>query len=163
MSRILRISSVFSTSARWSSRCWPWSCSPLSSRIENSTATRSCPKLSGRTGGKMGRAPRPDRLRAGQSAHCSCRTGFTARHRNRFGPGDESWQRKAVDALNAVCTRLDPAYEDMSRKKVSFRRWAQDFSWLRNRTRGHWTPLAATLSAICPELAESLNQVRFSQ
>ena len=80
-----------------------------------------------------------------------------------FGPGDESWQRKAVDALNAVCTRLDPAYEDMSRKKVSFRRWAQDFSWLRNRTRGHGTPLAATLSAICPELAESLNQVRFSQ
>ena len=47
----------------------------------------------------------------------------------------------------------------MSRKKVSFRRWAQDFSWLRNRTRGHGTPLAATLSAICPELAESLNQV----
>ncbi|MER7314612.1 MULTISPECIES: NB-ARC domain-containing protein [Streptomyces] len=76
-----------------------------------------------------------------------------------FGPDSESWQRRAVDALNAVCVCLDASYEDMSGKKVSFRRWAHDFSWLRNRTRGHGAPRGAALSTICPQLAESLNAV----
>ncbi|WP_329321214.1 NB-ARC domain-containing protein [Streptomyces sp. NBC_01715] len=76
-----------------------------------------------------------------------------------FGPGSDSWQRKAVDALNSVCNCLDSNYEDMSGKKVSFRRWAHDFSWLRNRTRGHGAPRGATLSVICPQLADSLTEV----
>jgi hypothetical protein len=55
-----------------------------------------------------------------------------------FGPGSQTWQRKAVDALNSVCRSLDLGYEDTTRQKVSLRTWARQFSWLRNRTRGHW-------------------------
>lgn len=76
-----------------------------------------------------------------------------------FKSGSQSWQRRAVDTLNSVCRSLDPSYEDMTRQKVSLRAWARQFSWLRNRTRGHGAPRGATLSIICPTLEASLKEV----
>lgn len=76
-----------------------------------------------------------------------------------FGPDSSSWQRKAVDQLNFVCRSLDPSYEDTFKQKVSIRTWSRQFSWLRNRTRGHGAPRGAVLSSICPSLAGSLAEV----
>jgi hypothetical protein len=99
-----------------------------------------------------------DQLASGPASQHIIHAGRDAQHAVAvaFGPGSESWQRKAVDALNQVCICLDAGYESTAGKKVSFRKWAHDFSWLRNRTRGHGAPRGATLSTICPQLAESL-------
>lgn len=76
-----------------------------------------------------------------------------------FKAGTQSWQRKAVDSLNEVCRCLESGYEDLTRQKVSLRAWVRQFSWLRNRTRGHGAPRGATLSSICPTLQDSLTEI----
>ncbi|THA25787.1 hypothetical protein E4198_14730 [Streptomyces sp. RKND-216] len=76
-----------------------------------------------------------------------------------FKPGADGWQRKAVDSLNEVCRCLEATYEDLTRQRTSLRAWVRQFSWLRNRTRGHGAPRGATLSSICPPLEESLAAV----
>jgi hypothetical protein len=76
-----------------------------------------------------------------------------------FGPSSQSWQRNAVDELNKVCKCLDASFEDSSRQKVSLRAWTRQFSWLRNRTRGHGAPRGSTLSKICPMLALSIIEI----
>ncbi|MCR6491635.1 NB-ARC domain-containing protein [Cellulomonas sp. P24] len=76
-----------------------------------------------------------------------------------FGPGDGSWQRRAVDHLNAACRYLEPTYGDTSALKVSLRNWIRDFVWLRNRTRGHGSPKPEMLSTLSPRLQESLDAV----
>jgi hypothetical protein len=76
-----------------------------------------------------------------------------------LGVAQESWQRYAAMLLNDACQRLDSSIEDLSRQKISMRAWVRQFVWLRNRTRGHGSPKAAVLSAICPALQESIDEV----
>ncbi|MFI2228090.1 NB-ARC domain-containing protein [Streptomyces fradiae] len=76
-----------------------------------------------------------------------------------FKPETQSWQRKAVDSLNEVCRSLESNYEDLTRQRVSLRAWVRQFSWLRNRTRGHGAPRGAALSSICPMLQDSLTEI----
>lgn len=76
-----------------------------------------------------------------------------------LGPGADGWQRRAVDLLNQACRCLDGDFEDVSRSKTSMRTWVRHFAWLRNRTRGHGSPKAATLSTICPELELSIVEI----
>ena len=76
-----------------------------------------------------------------------------------LGPDVSGWQRRAVDLLNQACRCLDDDFDDVSKSKTSMRTWVRQFAWLRNRTRGHGSPKAATLSTICPELELSLAEV----
>lgn len=73
------------------------------------------------------------------------------------GTGGDSWQRRAVDRLNDACRCLDDQIASTASQKASFRQWGRSFAWLRNRTRGHGAPKAATLSSVCPALADSLD------
>jgi hypothetical protein len=75
------------------------------------------------------------------------------------GPGEDAWQRRAVDLLDEACRYLESTFEDMSRQRVSLRQWVRNFIWLRNRTRGHGAPRAATLSTVCPSLQESIELI----
>lgn len=76
------------------------------------------------------------------------------------GPGaQQMWQRHAVDRLVEACRCLDENQPDLSGRKVSMRNWARNFVWLRNRTRGHGSPKAATLATVCPALRDSLEAV----
>lgn len=76
-----------------------------------------------------------------------------------IGANHDSWQRRAVDRLNDASRCLDSDLQDSSGQKVSLRTWARQSAWLRNRTRGHGSPKAATLSTVCPALSESLNEI----
>lgn len=76
-----------------------------------------------------------------------------------FGPTDDTWQRRAVDQLNQACRCLDDHFDDVSKKKVSLRVWVRHFAWLRNRTRGHGSPKSTTLSAVCPVLYSSIEEM----
>lgn len=76
-----------------------------------------------------------------------------------FGPGDESWQRRAVDHLSDAMRCVDSECEDLTRVRASMRRWASSFAALRNRTRGHGAPTAETLSRVCPQLEHSLMEI----
>lgn len=71
--------------------------------------------------------------------------------------GAGTWQHSAAAELNACLRAIDSACEDLP-AKVDGRRWIRDFSWLRNRTRGHGAPRSDLLSALCPHLEESLKQ-----
>ena len=73
------------------------------------------------------------------------------------GPEADTWQRRAVDRLNDACRCLDEGIPGTATQKTSFRQWGRSFAWLRNRTRGHGAPKAATLSSVCPALADSLD------
>ena len=75
------------------------------------------------------------------------------------GPEQDTWQRRAADGLNDACRCLDKDLADSAHQKVSVRQWARQFAWLRNRTRGHGSPKAATLSTICPNLRSSLAEI----
>ncbi|TNC16620.1 hypothetical protein FHE66_14690 [Georgenia sp. 311] len=75
------------------------------------------------------------------------------------GPGAMSWQRAAVSAIEQACRCLDNEYQQTSESKVSLRMWARHVVWLRNRTRGHGAPKAATLATVCPALLESLTLI----
>ena len=75
------------------------------------------------------------------------------------GPADDSWQRRAIDRLGDACQCLDSTHEDLSRQRGSLRQWVREFAWLRNRTRGHGAPRAATLSRVCPALLGSIQEV----
>lgn len=75
------------------------------------------------------------------------------------GVDTDSWQRDSVRLLNSACQCLSSDYEDLSGQKVSLRQWVRQFVWLRNRTRGHGAPKAATLSTICPVLQASIDRV----
>lgn len=75
------------------------------------------------------------------------------------GIGNQAWQRRAVGRLEEACRCLDTKFPDSATQKVSMRHWARQFAWLRNRTRGHGSPKAATLSTVCPALQDSLDEV----
>lgn len=73
----------------------------------------------------------------------------------RFAVGSDSWQRTAVDLLQRVKLNLDPSQLPSS-GKVSLKQWFNDFSGLRNRTRGHGAPTPSICQNLVPELEQSL-------
>ena len=95
---------------------------------------------------------------ASQLVHMEARDSLTALSAG-FGPGSESWQRKAIDELNSAAQLIDAAGEDLSKQKASLRKWFRQLVWLRNRTRGHGAPLPTRLSDAAPLLASSLEAV----
>ena len=54
----------------------------------------------------------------------------------KFGPGSDTWQRRAIDALS-VADAVEAGKGGDTRRKRSMRDWCDMFVWLRNRTRGH--------------------------
>ncbi len=73
--------------------------------------------------------------------------------------GQDSWQRRALMHLNSTCRCVDSHFEDISGQRASLRQWVRQFVWLRNRTRGHGAPMAASLSAACPDLQASIDEI----
>lgn len=102
-----------------------------------------------------------DEALTGPSSQCLIEAGRESQQAitKLYGPGSDSWQRKAVDLLNGCRQLLDPSVPDTSQQKVSLRHWVRDFAGLRNRTRGHGAPKPETLAQICPQLERSINLV----
>lgn len=71
---------------------------------------------------------------------------------------DAAWQHDASATLSAVCQEIDsnsPAIPS----KISLRWWFNTFVWLRNRTRGHGSPLPGTCAQVVEPLAYSLQTI----
>jgi hypothetical protein len=74
-------------------------------------------------------------------------------------PAADTWQRRAIDHLNLTLRQFDQDAEDVSRKRSSMRQWLRDFAALRNRTRGHGTPLPSRMGEAADHLDRSLRDV----
>lgn len=81
--------------------------------------------------------------------------GFKREFMQRWGAGDEAWQRDAVELLDRVARCVDPGAPALP-SKVALQRWFQTFAWLRNRTRGHGAPTGQACSDMAVHLEESL-------
>lgn len=66
-----------------------------------------------------------------------------------------TWQRQAVTHLSEACKVIDEQFPGVP-ASASLRWWFSNFVWLRNRTRGHGSPLPGTCAAAAEPLSESL-------
>ncbi len=69
--------------------------------------------------------------------------------------GAGHWQSSAVELLHSCLEQLELGTDELP-AKVDLRRWFSDFVQLRNKTRGHGAPSAATCSLIVQPLEKSL-------
>lgn len=77
----------------------------------------------------------------------------------KFGPGSDTWQRRAIDALSVACDAVEAGKGGDTRRKRSMRDWCDMFVWLRNRTRGHGATTPTTKGSACVALSESLGAI----
>lgn len=69
-----------------------------------------------------------------------------------------AWQRDAVELLYRACYEID-SNSDRVPQSVSLREWFSRFVWLRNRTKGHGSPLPGTCATAVEPLANSLRVI----
>ncbi len=69
-----------------------------------------------------------------------------------------SWQREAIALLDRACRGIDSGSPRVP-PNVSMRWWFTTFVWLRNRTRGHGSPLPGTCAEAVEPLSMSLRLV----
>lgn len=65
------------------------------------------------------------------------------------------WQREALELLARTCREVDGDSPELP-SNASLRWWFTSFVWLRNRTKGHGSPLPGTCSLATEPLAQSL-------
>ena len=71
---------------------------------------------------------------------------------------DATWQRDASEVLSTVSREIDSSSPSLP-SSVSLRWWFSTFIWLRNRTRGHGSPLPGTCAQVVEPLAQSLQTI----
>ena len=71
---------------------------------------------------------------------------------------DRVWQRDAVELLDSISREIDSDPPELT-SSVSLRWWFSTFVWLRNRTRGHGSPLPGTSAQVVERLAQSLHEI----
>jgi hypothetical protein len=74
----------------------------------------------------------------------------------RWSGGDDTWQRRAVDLLEATCDEVDSLRQNTAPSKVSLARWFDSFVWLRNRTRAHGAPTGGKCARAVENLERSI-------
>ncbi len=70
-------------------------------------------------------------------------------------PNSRAWQREAIELLDRTCREIDSDSPHLP-PSVPLRWWFTTFVWLRNRTRGHGSPLPGTCGEAAEPLATSL-------
>jgi tetratricopeptide (TPR) repeat protein len=77
----------------------------------------------------------------------------------RWSSSDRTWQRRALDLLEATCDDVDPNRENPAPTKASLTRWFDSFVWLRNRTRAHGAPTGGKCARAATTLEESISAI----
>lgn len=75
-----------------------------------------------------------------------------------FAEKSDSWQHDAVRSIQVVTTVIEPSRQ-ATHGKVSLRTWYHEFTWLRNRTRGHGAIRPNTCHKVAPTLEQSLYKI----
>lgn len=70
--------------------------------------------------------------------------------------GTGNWQFEAVKLLRDAIHFIDEKY-DVIPGKVSFKSWFNDFTYLRNKTRGHGAQLPSVCSNMCGPILQSIS------
>ena len=76
----------------------------------------------------------------------------------KWGKNAAVWQREAVELLHRSCREIDGDSPDLP-SSVSLRWWFSTFVWLRNRTRGHGSPLPGKCAVMVEPLAKALRTI----
>jgi hypothetical protein len=66
-----------------------------------------------------------------------------------------AWQHEAVAGIWRVLSAVNPSTQSLG-DKIALRSWFSMFAELRNKTRGHGAPTAASCARLCPELDASI-------